>query len=611
LRRVTSTSSTGGVVVLETEQAALEDAIQSGEVHISHVLTPDQVQGVTQRRGVTLTTVPHVDDDFHLTFEDVVLYDDDGDPGTNDDQITADGSIRLEPGFDFRLKVRDGQLEGLSFTTSAKETAELGITCDVELLSVEGEVELARYALSPVTVWVGSVPVVILPVLSVSVGVDGSVHVGVTSGVVQKATLTAGVRYENETWSPVSDFSNHFQYHPPTLSADLDMKEVAATRLSLLFYGVVGPYAEVDTYLDLEADLLATPLWVLHGGLEVPVGVKAEVLGRLLTDYETVAIGYRLVLAQAQSNNPPNIPSSPVPANGAADLGIDEDASWVGGDPDGDAVTYDVFFEANDSTPDELICDDVDATICDPGTLSYQTPYFWKVIAGDEHGAATEGPVWQFTTMSDPEALLQEDFGNPTPYWAPFLNHWRLNHMQWYVGQGAGVGGSAALKHTYWLGDHDANEALFMYLGPDSEEWTDYRYEAMVRLPDSDQFQGLWFRGKYRDSEVLLLHVEGYLLVWQADLETGNVFLSRFRDEDPNANNLAYPEVLAVGDYPIALGVWYHMAIELRGSNIKVSVDDDLVIDHDDDTCPTGTVAMYSYRVSDGAWDDILVTPLP
>jgi hypothetical protein len=611
LRKVTSTSSSGGLVVLETEEATLEDAIESGEAHLSHVLTPDQAQKVTQLSGVTLATAPQSGDDFYLIIEEVVLYDDDGDPGTEDDQITADGSILLQPGFDLRLKVRDRHLEELSFTTSAVETADLEITSGVELPSVEEEVEVARYSLSAVTIWVGAVPVVVLPVLRVNVGVDGRVHVGVTTGVVQHAALRAGVKYADETWRPVTGFSNHFQYHPPELSADLDVKGYVIAQLSLLLYGVAGPYAEIDAYLKLEADVSATSQWVLYGGLDAPIGVNVEVLGRLLADYETLAIGYRLALAHAYSTNPPDTPSSPSPAAGATDQDVSEDLRWVGGDPDGDTVTYDVYFEANDPTPDDLICDDVGTTACDPGALSYLTQYFWKVIARDEHGATTEGPVWQFITLSNPDALLQERFEDPSPYWEPFLNYWRLNHLQWYIAWGEGVSGSAALEHTYWRGGTEAHDALYMYLDPSSEEWTNYRYEAMVRLPDSDQIQGLWFRGFYTYSGVVLKHVEGYLLVWQAGLDTGNVFLFRFRDEGPNANSLADPEPLAVGDYPIALGAWYHMAIEARGSNLKAYVDDHLVIEYDDATWPTGTVGMYSYMVSDGAWDDILVMPLP
>jgi hypothetical protein len=37
--------------------------------------------------------------------------------------------------------------------------------------------------------------------------------------------------------------------------------------------------------------------------------------------------------------------------------------------------------------------------MCDPGTLSYGTDYYWYVVATDNHSATTTGPTWDFTTM--------------------------------------------------------------------------------------------------------------------------------------------------------------------------------------------------------------------
>ena len=110
-------------------------------------------------------------------------------------------------------------------------------------------------------------------------------------------------------------------------------------------------------------------------------------------------------------NDPPNTPSAPNPADGATGVSITADLSWTGGDADaGDTVTYDVYFEANDSTPDNLICSDVSTPACDPGTLAYDTHYYWYVVATDNHGASTTGDTWDFYTSSEPlvcEPLLQ------------------------------------------------------------------------------------------------------------------------------------------------------------------------------------------------------------
>jgi hypothetical protein len=103
------------------------------------------------------------------------------------------------------------------------------------------------------------------------------------------------------------------------------------------------------------------------------------------------------------TNHPPNTPSNPSPADGATDQSIDVNLNWTGGDPNpGDSVTYDVYFEVGDSTPDELVCLDVTNTFCDPGMLSHGMHYYWQVVATDSHGATRTGPTWDFTTAATP-----------------------------------------------------------------------------------------------------------------------------------------------------------------------------------------------------------------
>jgi len=416
LRKVTSISPDGGQIVVDTVDATLEEAIDTGSLHVSGVLKPGQVRGAAALpQGVTLMTAPELEDEFYLKLEDVVLYDGDGNPNTSNDQITADGSIRLAPGFDFDLEVRDFELQELSFTMEAVETADLEIKCEVELVSAEAEIEIPLPVHLPViTVWVGYVPVVIVPELTLHVGAEGNVHVGIRTEVTQEATLRAGLEYSSGAWSPIRQFSNGFHFNPPELYAGMDLKGYTGPQLELLLYGVVGPYANLDAYLKLEADLATVPWWTLWGGLEVPVGVKFEVLGHTIADYEAVAIGYRLALAQAQDNNPPNMPSAPSPADGAAHQSLNVDLGWAGGDQDGDVVTYDVYFEAHDPTPDVLMAANQSASTYDPGMLVSDTAYHWRIVARDEHGATNAGPVWTFntgTSANNPPYVLT----NPSP----------------------------------------------------------------------------------------------------------------------------------------------------------------------------------------------------
>lgn len=108
-------------------------------------------------------------------------------------------------------------------------------------------------------------------------------------------------------------------------------------------------------------------------------------------------------------NYPPNTPSNPSPANHATGVSISPLLSWTGGDPDAaDTVTYDVYFGTSITPP--LVSDDQTGTTYDPGTLSYNTKYYWKIAAEDNHAASTIGPLWNFTTASEAvEAAAERD----------------------------------------------------------------------------------------------------------------------------------------------------------------------------------------------------------
>ena len=92
------------------------------------------------------------------------------------------------------------------------------------------------------------------------------------------------------------------------------------------------------------------------------------------------------------------MPSNPSPLDQASNVSTTTDLSWTGGDPDmGDTVTYDVYFGKSDP-PVTPVSQDQSATTYDPGTLTAGTPYYWKIVAEDNHNTVSEGPVWTFNT---------------------------------------------------------------------------------------------------------------------------------------------------------------------------------------------------------------------
>ena len=114
---------------------------------------------------------------------------------------------------------------------------------------------------------------------------------------------------------------------------------------------------------------------------------------------------FEINLSVVTGSEPPYEPTDPSPEDGAINVTIDAILSWTGGDPDGDPVTYDIYFGT--TSPPEKIEGNQTETTYDPGTLDYETTYYWKIIAWDDSGESTEGAIWEFTTIEQQELIIE------------------------------------------------------------------------------------------------------------------------------------------------------------------------------------------------------------
>ena len=156
---------------------------------------------------------------------------------------------------------------------------------------------------------------------------------------------------------------------------------------------------------EIEADLYSDGYFIVDGSENVGVTGSFDVTmyGNTYTADETITIitdifDYPMDLHVEIVNLPPNVPTlvSPSPS-GKTGVGINADLTWSCSDPDGDPLTYDVYFENDDDTPDVLVSDDQSGTTYDPGTLDYSEDYYWQIVASDGE-YSTSGPVWHFKT---------------------------------------------------------------------------------------------------------------------------------------------------------------------------------------------------------------------
>jgi|GEM_PF-3207522 len=99
---------------------------------------------------------------------------------------------------------------------------------------------------------------------------------------------------------------------------------------------------------------------------------------------------------EIKPNNPPNMPIYSSPSNHATNVSTITRLFWNCSDSDGDILTYDVYL--GKSTPPTLERSNWAYNSLALLGLESNTKYYWKIVAKDEHGATTTGPIWDFKT---------------------------------------------------------------------------------------------------------------------------------------------------------------------------------------------------------------------
>ena len=111
-------------------------------------------------------------------------------------------------------------------------------------------------------------------------------------------------------------------------------------------------------------------------------------------------------------NLSPSIPSNPDPYDEEPNVSINNDLDWTCQDSDGDTLYYTVYFEKDDSTPNNIAKNDSTGSSVSLGTLDYGSHYYWQVKADDHKDGVTYGPVWEFITLTNPYGNLNVSVSN-------------------------------------------------------------------------------------------------------------------------------------------------------------------------------------------------------
>ena len=317
LRQVINISTSNGQVVIQTTPAVLSQAIQQGTIHVQQQLTPTDVRASSQLEGLSykLASPNKVLDEFSVQVSDVVVYDKDGDLATQTDQVRLNGEIAFAPDLTFDLAIKDFVLQQALFQIDLEKTTKLEVEVGFDVELWDEKVEIQRYWLKPIVVFVGHVPVVITPVVSVNVGTDGEISFGARSSYNWVETYRAGLKYDHGMWQRISEHTGPDDAIPGPIEffAGGSSKGFVGPQFSLLIYGMVGPYATAQPNLELEIDPF--PQWGFYLGVTVNVGIRFEFWGEDIADYDAEVISFRILITKGGSP-PPTITPTDTPEGG-------------------------------------------------------------------------------------------------------------------------------------------------------------------------------------------------------------------------------------------------------------------------------------------------------
>ena len=177
-----------------------------------------------------------------------------------------------------------------------------------------------------------------------------------------------------------------------------------------------------------------------------------------------------------EENECPDPPRDLSPVDNATNVSVDVKLDWSCSDPDGDMLYYTVYFEKNDSSPDNKIKEDEAGSKVDPGKLEYGETYYWYVVAYDHYGCAiSSSHVYQFETENE-ESQNAEIIS-----FVPPIGSWEREAQ---TSATVTIKNTGTVENSFWVGLSFAEDWVDLEATPGSwpDGWYDIRPQETEEL---------------------------------------------------------------------------------------------------------------------------------
>lgn len=287
-----------------TRPAKLTDAFQDLKISLqAHLTRPTSLaQGATPARDLALHRQA-LELSFPLRLAE----------GSGSNRVELQGALSLGSAVDFELDfdLSSFTLDELSLTFTAEETFAAELAGQGEL-TFDESVTVATIGFTPITLVLPipappyTVPVVLTPEVSLRAALQGRIQGDVSASVTQRAGFTAGLGYRNGEFDAFSEDDSTFDFEHPEYRGAATLRAVAGPRLDVLLYGLGGPYAGVDAFIEAGATLEGPPPCVQ--GI-VDAGSRGHVGVDFVASYETTLFDRRYPIASFDGcSDDPNAP---------------------------------------------------------------------------------------------------------------------------------------------------------------------------------------------------------------------------------------------------------------------------------------------------------------
>jgi len=301
-----------GTTSAQTTQATLEDAIQDADIHMEVPLKKSDIRRISPARGVKVTWVSSkangrdiVGDDIKFDLPDIPLIDLDENPSTTADSLLLNTSITFKPVIYLDINASGGHLHkfecGLKPQVNSDFTISLGgeqplsvndkKKADDKSIAFERDLVDINYTTD---IQIGFLPVIITNDVKYIVGASAKYDWNMKPHLKVDMNLTAGVGWNDSTGG--------YAVHSGTVDPHYELgwseiggsvKPYTGIRDELKLYGVVGPYVQVDAYVNADVTgILAPPSLSsdLSAGIELLGGIKGQILSMQLFDWQIPAV---------------------------------------------------------------------------------------------------------------------------------------------------------------------------------------------------------------------------------------------------------------------------------------------------------------------------------